>query len=158
MSDAWRYGVPYGFVLFALALLSNVPYFVPAFSDQALQFAADGFLVLALVVYVETGRRTARDSGQLRFAALAGGIAGFLASLESILQHALLSVAPGYDRFVSDLYGHGRFLSAMQLQSGEAAMTGIMGAIVATVLMGVVIGLLGGGLGILGRRMDHAHG
>lgn len=158
MSDAWRYGVPYGLVLFALALLSNVPYFVPAFSDQGLQFAADGFVLLALAVYIEIGRRTAKDSGKLRFAALAGGIAGFLASLESILQHALLSIAPGYDRFVSDLYGHARFLASMQLSSGAAAMAGIMGAVVASVLMGVVIALLGGAIGILGRRMEHAQG
>lgn len=158
MSDSWRYGVPYGFVLFALALISNVPYFIPWFSDQALQFAADGFVVLALAVYVEIGRRAAKDSGRLRFAALAGGIAGFLASLESILQHALLSVAPGYDRFVSDLYGHGRFLAAMRFSSGAAAMAGIMGAVVVSVLMGVVISLLGGGVGILGRRMEHAQG
>jgi hypothetical protein len=89
---------------------------------------------------------------------LAGGIAGFMAALESILQHALLSVAPGYDRFVSDLYGHTRFLAAMKLQSGAAAMAGIMGAVVATVLMGVVVALLGGAVGILARRTEHAHG
>ena len=158
MSDAWRHGVPYGLVLFVLALLSNVPYFIPAFSDQALQVCADVFLLAALAVYVEAGRRTARQSGQMRFAGLAGGIAGFMAALESILQHALLSVAPGYDRFVSDLYGHTRFLAAMKLQSGAAAMAGIMGAVVATVLMGVVVALLGGAVGILARRTEHAHG
>lgn len=158
MTEAWRSGVPFGLALFALALGSNVPYFIPALSDVALAYVADAFLLIALALYVEVGRRAARRTGRLRYAGLAGGIAGFLASLESILQHALLSVAPGYERFVSDLYGHARFLAAMRLQDGAAAMAGIMGAVVASVLLGAVVGLLGGGVGLLSRRLEHAQG
>lgn len=159
MSDAWRVGVPFGLALFLLALLATVPYFIPGLSDGVLSTAADVATALAFLGFLETGRRVGQAAGVL-YGAVGGGIAGFLSSLAGILQHALLSAAPGYARFVSDRYGHAQYERTLQMGSGPAAMVGIFGAVLATTLLGVVIGLAGGAIGAyVGRlRVSVEHG
>lgn len=155
MSDAWRVGVPFGVALFVLALLSDVPYFVPGLSDSVLTVTSDAFGLLAFLGLVEVGRRAGQAAGA-GFGALGGGVAGFLASLAGILQHALLSAAPGYARLVSDRYGRAQYLHTLQMGNGPAAMVGIFGAVLAMTVLGVVLGLLGGAVGAYVGRSGRA--
>lgn len=146
MSEAWRVGVPFGVALFLLALVSTAPYFVPGLSDGALRIIADGFSVLAFVGLVEVGRRVGAVAGA-GFGAMGGAVAGFVSSLAGLLQHALLSAAPGYARLVIHQYGRAEYLHMLQMGSGAAAMAGIFGAVLSTTILGVVLGLLGGAIG-----------
>lgn len=146
MSEAWRVGVPFGLALFVLSLLATVPYFVTAIPDTTLIALSDGVSVLAFLLLIEAGRRAGRAAGA-GFGALAGGIAGFLSSLAGLLQHALLSAAPGYARLVVDQYGHAVFAETVRASNGAGAMAGIFGAVLAGTILGVALGSVGGLVG-----------
>ena len=151
MSDGWRVGVPMGLILFVLALLGTVPYFVPSLSDGALTMIYDGVSALAFLAFLEAGRRAGRAAG-VGAGALAGGIAGFLASLAGILQHALLTAAPDYGRLITDQHGQAVYAATLRMSSGPAAMAGIFGAVLADTILGVLLGVVGGLVGAYVRR------
>lgn len=148
VGDAWRVGVPFGLGLFVLSLLSTVPYFIPSLSDAALARLSDGVALVAFLAFLEAGRRVGRAAGA-PYGALGAGVAGFLAALAGVLQHALLHASPAYGRFVLHTYGRAAYAAAVRDAGGVAAMAGIFGSLIGTTLLGALLGLVGGFLGAL---------